>query len=59
LNPRLLDGKELCDLLVVFNDVAIIRQLKDLKLQEDGQYKRAEVEKNLRQLAGARKGDDD
>ena len=23
LNPRLPDGKELCDLLVIFNDVAI------------------------------------
>ncbi len=55
LNPRLPDGKELCDLLVVFNDVAIIWQVKDLKLQEDGKYKRAEVEKHLRQIAGARR----
>jgi len=55
LNPRLPDGKELCDLLVVFNDVAIIWQVKDLKVQEDGKHKRAEVEKNLRQIAGARR----
>jgi hypothetical protein len=55
LNPRLPDGKELCDLLVVFNDVAIIWQVKDLKVREDGKHKRAEVEKNLRQIAGARR----
>ncbi len=55
LNPRLPDGKELCDLLVVFNDVAIIWQVKDLKVREDGKPKQAEVEKNLRQIAGARR----
>ena len=55
LNPKLPDGKELCDLLVIFDDVAIIWQIKDLKLDKNGKYKKAEVDKNLRQLAGARR----
>jgi hypothetical protein len=54
-NPRKPDGKELCDLLVVFDDTAIIWQIKDLKTNENGRYKAAEVEKNLRQLGGARR----
>ena len=45
LNPGLIKGKELCDLLVVFDDVAIIWQIKDLKLGKDGKYKQSEVEK--------------
>jgi hypothetical protein len=53
LNPVLPTGKELCDLLIVFDNVAIIWQIKDLKLQENGRYKRKEVEKNTRQLSGA------
>lgn len=52
-NPRLANGKELCDLLIVFDETAIIWQVKSLKLHEDGHYKKAEVEKNLRQAAGA------
>src|SRR5574341_313727 len=55
LNPKLPDNKELCDLLVVFDDIAIIWQIKDLKLDEKGKYNRSEVEKNIRQLAGARR----
>lgn len=55
LNPKLPDGKELCDLLVIFDDIAIIWQIKDLKLNKDGKYKKAEVDKNLRQLAGAKR----
>lgn len=55
LNPDLPDGKELCDLLVVFDNVAIIWQIKNLKLDANGSYKQSEVEKNLRQLAGARR----
>jgi hypothetical protein len=54
-NPRKADRKELCDLLVVFDDIAIIWQIKDLKVDEAGKYKKAEVEKNLRQLSGARR----
>jgi hypothetical protein len=53
LRPPLPHGKELCDLFVVFDNVAIIWQVKDLKLQENGLYSRKDVEKNLRQLSGA------
>jgi hypothetical protein len=55
LNPKLPDGKELCDLLIIFEDIAIIWQIKDLKVNEAGEYNNAKVEKNLRQLVGARR----
>jgi hypothetical protein len=45
----------LCDLLVVFDDIAIIWQIKDLKLHSDGTYNKSETLKNLRQLVGARR----
>jgi hypothetical protein len=54
-NPKKPDGNELCDLLVVFDDTAIIWQVKNLKTDNAGRYKKAEVEKNLRQLTGARR----
>ena len=54
LNPKLPDKKELCDLLVVFDDTAIIFQIKNLKLK-NGRYDESEVEKNLRQLSGAKR----
>jgi hypothetical protein len=54
-NPKKPDGNELCDLLVVFDDTALIWQIKDLKTDENGRYKDAEVEKNVRQLGGARR----
>lgn len=52
-NPKIRNGKELCDLLVIFDNIAIIWQIKDLKLDKSGKYKKAEVDKNLRQLSGA------
>ncbi len=55
LNPKLPDGKELCDLLVVFDDIAIVWQIKNLKLDENGHYKTGEKEKNLSQLYGAKR----
>jgi hypothetical protein len=55
LNPKLPNGKELSDLLIVFDEIAIIWQIKDLKLNKQGKYKKSEVEKNLRQLSGARR----
>jgi hypothetical protein len=54
-NPVLPNGKELCDLLVIFDQTAIIWQVKDLKIGENGRYKKSEVQKNLRQLSGARR----
>lgn len=53
LNPKLPNGKELCDLLIVFSNIAIIIQVKDLKVGSGGKYKKSEVEKNLRQTTGA------
>ena len=55
LNPHLPNGKELCDLLVVFDEIAIIWQVKDLKLDSHGNMNSREVVKNLKQLAGARR----
>jgi hypothetical protein len=55
LNPLLPSGKELSDLLIVFGETAIIWQIKDLKLDRHGHYKKAEVDKNIRQLSGARR----
>jgi len=52
-NPVLRDGKELCDLLVVFDDIAIIWQLKDTKLDGNGNLKKSDIQKNQRQLLGA------
>lgn len=55
LNPKLSSSREICDLLVVFDDIAIIWQIKSLKLGENGRYKKKEVEKNFRQLIGAKR----
>lgn len=55
LNPELPNKNELCDLLVIYDEIAIIWQIKDLKLNEQGKYDQSEVEKNLRQLSGARR----
>ena len=54
-NPTLPNGKELCDLLVVFDEVAIIWQVKELKLGRNGRYSKSAVRKNLRQLSGAQR----
>lgn len=52
-NPKLKNGKEICDLLVVYDDVVIIWQIKDLKLK-DGKFKESEVKNNLKQLLTAK-----
>lgn len=54
-NPQLEPGKEFCDLLIAFDDIAIIWAVKDLKLGKDGQPKPQDVAKNLRQLCGAKR----
>ena len=53
-NITLQKGKEICDLLIVFDNIAIIWQIKDLKIHKDGKYKSSEVQKNLDQLITAR-----
>jgi hypothetical protein len=52
-NPKLPNGKELCDFLVVYDNTAIVWQIKNLKLDDSGLHKTGEVEKNHRQLLGA------
>lgn len=52
LKPELPDGKELCDLLIVFDDIAIIWQLKGVKLK-NGQIRESDFKKNIRQISGA------
>ncbi len=54
-NPVLPNGREICDLLVVFDDIAIIWSLKDLKLGKDGYLKKSGIDKSFRQLSGARR----
>ncbi len=54
-NPKWEDGTELCDLLIVFGETVIIWQVKNLKRQENGHYNKGEVDKNLRQLMGAKR----
>jgi hypothetical protein len=54
-NPKLPDGKELCDLLVVFDTTAIIWQVKNLEVDKNGMFRDSDLEKNLRQLSGARR----
>lgn len=49
------NGKEICDLLVIFDDSAIIWQIKDLKLNKNKKYNKSDVERNLRQLSGAKR----
>jgi len=53
-SPRLPNGKEICDLLIAYDNIAIIWQIKDLKLDKNNKYKKSEVEKNLHQLSTAR-----
>lgn len=53
-NPKLPNGKEICDLLVVYDNTAIIWQIKDLKLDENNKYNISEVKKNIHQLSTAR-----
>lgn len=52
-NPTIPNGKELCDMLVVYDDVAIIWQIKDLKV-EDGEYKESKFKQNTDQILTAR-----
>ncbi len=55
LNPKLPNGKELCDFLIVYDDIIIIWQTKDIKIDAEGMYNKKSVEKNFRQLAGAKR----
>jgi hypothetical protein len=54
-SPKLPNGKEICDLLIAYDNIAIIWQIKDLKLDKNNKYEKSEVEKNLHQLSTARR----
>lgn len=53
-NPYYTKGKELCDVLVVVGDVAIIWQIKNIKLKA-GQFNASDIEKAIKQCRGARR----
>ncbi len=53
-NPYYTKGKELCDVLVVLGDVAIIWQIKNIKLK-DGQFNASDIEKAIKQCRGAKR----
>jgi hypothetical protein len=52
-NPMLKPGVELCDMLIVFDDIVIIMQIKDLKLKKDSTPNTKDQAKNIKQLHGA------
>ena len=54
-NPKLPNGKELCDLLVIYDGIAIIWQIKDIKLNREGKFRNSEIKNNLQQLSTARR----
>lgn len=49
------DRKELCDVLVVLDDMAIIWQIKNIKLGEDGHFKQSDIDKAVNQCRGAKR----
>ena len=49
LNPKGVDGKEICDMLVLFKKEALIVQIKN----NDDPYKLRNIEKNAKQCLGA------
>jgi len=55
-NPKLPkpNNKEICDLLIVYDDIMIIWQIKDLKLDENNRYNETEVHRNMEQLLTAK-----
>lgn len=54
VNPYYAPGKELCDVLIILGDTAIIWQIKNLKLVND-KFNEGEFDKNIRQCRGAKR----
>ncbi len=53
-NPKDKTGKEICDLLVVFDDIVIIIQIKDIKFNgNDERYIKKAFEHPMKQIFGA------
>lgn len=53
-NPFYVKGKELCDVLVVLDHVAIIWQIKNIKLK-NGHFSKSDIEKAIKQCRGAKR----
>lgn len=53
LNPKLNPEKELCDVLIVLKNKAIVLQVKNKKLTKDELYKDKDIKKNVGQCRGA------
>lgn len=53
LNPFSKPGKELCDVLIVFRNRAIVLQVKNTSLGKDKLYKSGDIKKNVSQSRGA------
>jgi len=49
------DRKELCDVLVILGDTAIIWQIKNIKLGENGHFKQSDIDKAVKQCRGAKR----
>ncbi len=54
-NPYYSKGKELCDVLIVLGDTAIIWQIKSLKLDVNGYFKKSDITKAVNQCRGAKR----
>src|SRR6266702_8714159 len=54
-NPYYRKGKELCDVLVILGDKAIVWQIKNIKLGKDGFFSKGEIEKAIKQCRGAKR----
>ena len=53
-NPKRPDGKEICDLLIVFGDTAFIWQIKDIKYTDnDNRFVRKAIDEPISQVFGA------
>lgn len=48
-------NKEICDLLIVCGNTALVWQVKSLKKKDSGTFKQGEVDKAIRQSRGAKK----
>lgn len=53
LNPKPIPGKELCDVLIILQDKAVILQVKNKDLSNEELYKDKDVKKNVDQCRGA------
>lgn len=53
-NPYYAPGKELCDVLIVLGEVAIIWQIKSVEI-DSGKFNESDVRKAVRQCRGARR----